>query len=158
MHNAYVIFSPTNEIPTNEPTTAMPHEPHANQATNIPSKDMKKEHKQSRHAQIRQHRRETLRRLKESEELFFDTNITLAKDKQTVMAKEDTTNAWSVAINAAHNQRSKPSVGIMQQGKNKIHSVGSAFNRTLKSINKAKHIQSNLTQNIRTIKDPNVVM
>jgi hypothetical protein len=67
VHNAYA----------NEPTTAMPH---VNQATNVPSKDMKKEHKQSRHAQIHQHRQETLRRLKESEELFFNTNITLAED------------------------------------------------------------------------------
>jgi hypothetical protein len=39
-----------------------------------------------------------------------------------------------------------------------MHSVGSAFNRKLKSINKAKHIRFKLTNNIRTIKDPNVVM
>jgi hypothetical protein len=84
VHNAYVILSPTEEIPTNEPTTAVPH---ANQATNVPIEDMKKEHKQSRRARIRQHRQETLRRLKESEELFFDTNITLAEDEGTVMAK-----------------------------------------------------------------------
>jgi hypothetical protein len=45
VHNANVILSPTKEIPTNEPTTAMPH---ANQATNVPIEDMKKEHKQSR--------------------------------------------------------------------------------------------------------------
>jgi hypothetical protein len=46
----------------------------------------------------------------------------------------------------------------MQQGRNMIHSVGSAFNCTLKSINKAKHVRFKLTNNIRTIKDPNVVM
>jgi hypothetical protein len=39
-----------------------------------------------------------------------------------------------------------------------IHSVGSAFNRTLKSINKAKHVQFKLTNSISIIKDPNVVM
>jgi hypothetical protein len=78
--------------------------------------------------------------LTESEELFFYTNITLAEDKQTVMAKEDTSNAQRVAIYSAHAQRSKPSVGIMQQGRNMIHNVGSAFNRTLKSINKAKQV------------------
>ena len=53
VHNAYVILSSTDEIPTNESTTAMPH---ANQATNVPSEDMKKEHKQSKRARIRQHR------------------------------------------------------------------------------------------------------
>jgi hypothetical protein len=98
--------------------------PHANQAAKVPSKDMKKEHKQSRCAQILQHRRETLQRLKENEELFFDTNITLAEDKQTVMAKEDTTNARRVAINSAHNQRCKPSVGLMQQGLNMSNNIG----------------------------------
>jgi hypothetical protein len=155
VHNAYSILSPTEEIPTNEPTTTMPH---ANQATNVPIKDVKKEHKQTRRARICQHRQETLRRLKESEELFFDTNITLAKDKQTVVAKEDTSNARRVAIDSAHTQQDKPRVGLMQQGQNMIHSVGSAFNRTLKIINKAKHVQFKLNTNIRIIKDPNVVM
>ena len=59
---------------------------------------MKKEHRQQRRALIRQHRRETLRKLRESEELFFDTNITRAEDERTVMAKEDTSNARRVAI------------------------------------------------------------
>jgi hypothetical protein len=46
----------------------------------------------------------------------------------------------------------------MQQGLNMMHSLGSAFNRTLKSINKAKHVRFNITNNIRVIKDPDVVM
>ena len=45
-------------------------------------------------AQIHQHRRET----QESEELFFNTNITLAKEERTVMAKENTSNARRVAL------------------------------------------------------------
>ena len=96
--------------------------------------------------------------MKESEELFIDTKITLAEDKQTVMAKEDTSNAQHEAIDSAHVQQDKPRVGLMQQERNMIHSVGSAFNRTLKSINKAKHVQFKLTNNICTIKDPSVVM
>jgi NACalpha-BTF3-like transcription factor len=46
----------------------------------------------------------------------------------------------------------------MQQGRNMIHSVGSAFNRTLKSINKAKHVRFKVNNSIRIIKNPNVVM
>jgi hypothetical protein len=77
-----------------------------------------------------------IHRLMESKKLFFDINITLAEDEQTVMAKEvqPTTNAQRVAIDSAHAQRDKPSVGLMQQEQNMIHSVGSAFNRTLKCI------------------------
>jgi NACalpha-BTF3-like transcription factor len=46
----------------------------------------------------------------------------------------------------------------MQQGRNMIHCVGSAFNCTLKSINKAKQVQFKRTNSIRIIKNPNVVM
>jgi hypothetical protein len=53
VHNAYSILSTTEEVPTNEPTTTMPH---ANQATNVPIEDVKKEHRKQRRARIRQHR------------------------------------------------------------------------------------------------------
>jgi hypothetical protein len=74
------------------------------------------------------------------------------------MAEEDKTNARRVAIDSAHTQRGKPNVGLMQQGRSMFHNVGSAFNCTLKSINKAKHVRFNLTHGICQIKDPEVVM
>ena len=77
------------------------------QTTKVPSKDMKiftmsekvttKEEKQQRKLQRRKHDKET-----QNKELFFDTNITIAEDERTVMAEEDKTNAWRVAIDPAH--------------------------------------------------------
>ena len=49
----------------------------------------------------RKHVKNTLRRLRESEELFFDESITQAEDERTAMAKEDTGNAKHKAISAA---------------------------------------------------------
>jgi hypothetical protein len=45
-----------------------------------------------------------------------------------------------MAINAAHTKRGTPSIGLAQRGRNAAYSLGSAFNRTIKKINKNKHV------------------
>jgi hypothetical protein len=47
-------------------------------------------------------------------------------------------NIWQ--INAAHTKRGTPSIGIAQRGRNAAYSLGSAFNWTIKKINKNKHV------------------
>jgi hypothetical protein len=56
------------------------------------------------------------------------------------LAKADETNKKRMAINAAHTKRGTTSIGLVQQGRNAAYSLGSAFNRTIKKINKNKHV------------------
>jgi hypothetical protein len=109
-------------------------------------------------ALIRQHRRAVLQKLNKSEELFLDTALTQAVDEQTTMAKLNINDAKQAAINSAHARMDKPCVRIMQQGRNMVHSIGSAFKRAEKTINNTKHVCFSLQHKVRTIKNNNVVM
>jgi hypothetical protein len=51
------------------------------------------------------------------------------------LAKADKSNA----INSAHTKLGTTSIGFAQRGRNATYSLGFAFNRTLKKINKNKH-------------------
>ncbi len=57
------------------------------------------------------------------------------------LAKNDTSNKKRAAINTAHTKRGTPSIGFAQWGHNTAYSLGSAFNRRLKKINKNKHVR-----------------
>jgi hypothetical protein len=100
----------------------------------------RKEHCLKQRAAQRQHLKLMLRRLKESEELFFDNSITQAEDERTTMAKNDNKNAKRIAIDAAHAKQDKPRFGIVQQGRNTVYAFGSAFKRQFKGITKNKHV------------------
>ena len=63
------------------------------QTTPVQQPKAAKDTKKRRQDKIRKYRRETLKRLKENEELFFDEAITRAKDERTKMAKKNRTNA-----------------------------------------------------------------
>ena len=80
---------------------------------NRPSKQNNKQRKQEI---IQKHQRDTLKRLRESEEIFLDQRITRAKDEHTTMEKDYKASTWKIAINKAHAERSKPTVGMWQQG------------------------------------------
>ncbi len=45
-----------------------------------------------------------------------------------------------MAINADHTKRGTTSIGLVQRGRNAAYSLGSAFNLTIKKINKNKHV------------------
>ena len=114
--------------------------------------------KHQRQALIRQHRRAILQKIIESGELFLDTAITQAEDERTTMAKLNINNAKQAAIDSAHARTDKPCVRIMQQGRNMVHSIGSAFKRAVKTINNTKHVRFSLQHKVRTIKNNNVIM
>jgi hypothetical protein len=88
-----------------------------------------------------------LRCLRNSDNLFLDSSITLTEDERTSLAKADKSNKKRMAINAAHTKRGTTSIGFAQRGRNAAYSLGSTFNRTIKMSNKNKHV-SFATHNI----------
>jgi hypothetical protein len=84
--------------------------------------------------------KQTLRRLRERDILFLDNSITRAEDERTILAKADDSNKKHMAINNAHTKRSTTSIGYAQRSRNATYSLGSAFNRKIKKINKNKHV------------------
>jgi hypothetical protein len=72
--------------------------------------------------------------------LFLDNSITLAEDKWTSLAKADDNNKKRMAINDAHNKHGTTRIGFTQRGRKAAYSLGSAFNRRIKKLNKDKHV------------------
>jgi hypothetical protein len=137
LHNAFAILSQPDD-PANYNMSGPPLQMDDNK-TIIPP-DPQEHHRQRKIAR-RQHIKQTLRRLRDSDDLFLNNSITLAEDEQTSLAKNDTSNKKRAAINTAHTKRGTPSIGLAQWGCNAAYSLGSAFNRTLKKINKNKHVR-----------------
>jgi hypothetical protein len=102
-HNAFSILSANNGPKINPPLT-QPKAP-APEVDYIPLK--------KKRTRILQHRKDTLRRLRDSDKLFLDTCITQAKDERTAMAKENTTNVKPIAIVKAH-RCNKHTIGLLQ--------------------------------------------
>jgi hypothetical protein len=137
LHNAFAILSQTN-APTiyNMSSPALQMD---NNKTIIPPHP--REHRRQREIARQQHIKQTLRRLHDSDDLFLDNSITLAEDERTSLAKaDDTNNKKHMAINTAHIKRGTTSIGFAQCGRNAAYSLGSAFNWTMKKINKNKHV------------------
>jgi hypothetical protein len=136
LHNAFAILSqpvdPTNynmsgpPLQMDDDKTIIPPDP--------------QEHRRQRKIARRQHIKQTLRQLRDSVDLFLDNSITLAKDKRTSLAKANNSNKKRMAINTAHTKHGTTSIGFAQRGRNAAYSLGSAFNRTIKKINKNKHV------------------
>jgi hypothetical protein len=55
------------------------------------------------------------------------------------MAKEDTSNAKRAANDAAH-KLNTTDIGLIQQGRNIVHNIGSAFKWKMKNIIGTKHV------------------
>ena len=136
LHNAFAILSQPND-PTNynmsrpiltidDDKTILPPDP--------------REHRRQRKIARRQHIKQTLRCLRDSDNLFLDDSITLAEDERTSLAKADETNKKCMAINTAHTKQGTTNIGLAQRGHNAVYSLGSAFNRTIKKINKNKQV------------------
>ncbi len=84
--------------------------------------------------------KQTLRQLRNSNDLFLDDSNTRTEDKRTSLAKAGDSNKKRMAINTAHIKHSTTSIGFAQRGRNAAYSLGYAFNRTIKKINKNKHV------------------
>jgi hypothetical protein len=133
-HNAYGILSHSNNpIPDDETIYIDP--PLAQQDADI--------HEHFRQCKIarRQHIKQMLRLLSESENLFLDNNITQAKSEQTILANGDQTNTQRWAINSAHVKNNKPTIGLAQRGCNTAYSLGTTIGETLKKISNNKHVR-----------------
>ncbi len=136
MHNAFAILSQPDD-PTRCYMSGPPLQK-ADDKTVIPPDPRK--HRRQRKIARRQHIKQTLRHLRDSDNLFLDNSITLAKDEWTSLAKADDNNKKCMAINDAHNKRGTTRIGFIQLGRNATYSLGSAFNRTIKKLNKDKHV------------------
>jgi hypothetical protein len=136
VHNAFAILSqpdapthynplsPTQQI--NDNKTIIPPGP--------------REHQRQQKNARRQHIKQTLQRLCESDNLFLDNSITQAEDELTAITKNNTKNTKHVATGSAYAQRNQPTIGLTQRGQNTAYRLGSAFNRTIKKLNKNKHV------------------
>ncbi len=101
--------------------------------------DPKEHHRQCKIAR-HQHMKQTLRWLRDSDDLFLDNSISLTEDERTSLAKCGTSNKKHSVFNSAHTKHGTTSIGFAQRGHNAAYSLGSAFNRTIKKINKNKHV------------------
>jgi hypothetical protein len=66
------------------------------------------------------------------------------------MAKEDTSNAKRGAIDAAH-KFDTTDIGLIQQGQNIVHNIGSAFKRKMKNITGMKHVHFSCNTQVHII-------
>jgi hypothetical protein len=137
LHNAFAILSQPNALTIyNMSGPALQMD---NDKTIIPPNP--REHRRQQKIARQQHNKQTLQRLRNSDDLFLDNSITLAEDEWTSLAKNDTNNKKCAAMDTAHTKHGTPSIGFAQLGRNTAYSLGSAFNRTLKKINKNKQVR-----------------
>jgi hypothetical protein len=130
IHNAFAILSQLDD-PTRYYMSGPPLQIDNNK-TIIPRRQCK--------IAWQQHIKQTLRHLRNSNNLFLDNSITLAEDERTSLAKAADKNKKRMAINNAHNKRGTTRIGFTQRGCNAAYSLSSAFNRTIKKLNKDKHV------------------
>ncbi len=136
VHNAFAMLSQPDD-PTSYNMSKPPRQMDDGKTTLPP--DPREHHRQRKIAR-RQHIKQMLRRLHDSNNLFLNDSITLAEDKRNSLAKADESNKKRMAINAAHTKQGTTSIGFAQRGCNAAYSLGSAFNRTIRKINKNKHV------------------
>jgi hypothetical protein len=101
VHNAFAILSQP-DTPTHYNAPRLTQQINYNKTIIPPGP---REHRRQRKIAQRLHIKQTLRWLRESDDLFLDNSITQTKDECTAIAKNDTNNAKCVAIDSAHAQR-----------------------------------------------------
>ena len=65
---------------------------------------------------------------------FFDEQITRSEDERTSLAKDDTTNAQRVMIDAAHSASSPTSLTFLQRGVNAGYNLSTKFRRAIRNL------------------------
>jgi hypothetical protein len=100
VHNAFAILSQPN-APTHYNVLSLTHQ--IDDIKTIIPPGPQERLRQQKNAR-RQHIKQALRRLRDSDNLFLDNSITQANNKCTAIAKNDTNNAKRVAINSTHAQ------------------------------------------------------
>ncbi len=136
MHNTFAILSQP-KAPTHY-DAPRPTQQISNNKTIIPPGP--REHRRQRKIARRQHIKQTLWWLCKSDDLFLDNSITQAKDECTAIAKNNTNMAKRVAIDSAYAQHDQPTIRLAQRGQNTAYCLDSAFNQTIKKLNKNIHV------------------
>jgi hypothetical protein len=106
LHNAFAILSQPDD-PTNYNMSEPPMQMEDDN-TSIPPDP--REHRRQRKIARRQHIKQTLRCLRDSDNLFLENSITLAEDEWISLAKDDDSNKKRMAINDAHTKRGTTSI------------------------------------------------
>jgi hypothetical protein len=124
LHNAFAILSQP-DAPTHYDAPS-PTQQMDNNKTIMPPGP--REHCRQQKITQHQHIKQTLQRLRESDNLFPDNSITQAKNECTAIAKNNTNNAKRMAIHSAYAQRDQSTIGLAQRGQNTAYRLCSAFN------------------------------
>jgi hypothetical protein len=135
LHNAFVILSqPDNPTHNNlsgpplqmdDDRTIMPPDP--------------REHRQQRKIAWRQHIKQTLWLLRDSDDLFLDNSITLTENKWTSLVKADDSNRKRKAISNAQQALVLPNADVMPPTVWALHSTGRIKRSTRTSISALPH-------------------
>jgi hypothetical protein len=146
-NNAFAILSVSNNPTTKQAASVAVPSPISCETDNKTIMFDPKEHCQQCKIARQQHVQQTLRQLRKNDNLFLDNSITITEDEHTGLAKKNNSNAKRKAIDSSHVRQDKPSIGLAQQGHNLVYSMSSAFNRTIKKLNKTKQHVSFATHN-----------
>jgi hypothetical protein len=140
LHNVYSILSVSNDptIESNDKEHIIVH------LTQLAKAVKSTKQKRLQQRDRRKHVKNTLRRLQESEELFFDESIARAENEPTTMAKEDTSKAQYKSISTAHIlgkiNRIATNTSILQRGQSTLCSIGSGIKQMVKRATGAKYV------------------
>jgi hypothetical protein len=153
-NNAFAVLSVSNDPTTKQAAPVAVPSPISCLTDNKTIMFDPKEHRRQRKIARQQHVWQTLRQLRKNDDLFLNNSITITEDKCTNLAKNDDSNAKRKAINSSHVRQDKPSIGLVQRRRNLVYSMSSAFNQTIKKLNKTKQHVSFATHNtVRLCKD-----
>ncbi len=90
--------------------------PPSNQTYIFSERSLNEKEKQDQKLKRRMHRRQTLQRLAQQDDLFLEESITTAEDERTAMAKADETDSRQKTVDRAHEQsNTKPTASITQR-------------------------------------------
>jgi hypothetical protein len=147
MNNAFAILSVSNNPTTKQAAPVLVPSPISHKTDNKTIMFNPRDHSRQRKIARQQHVWQTLQQLCENDDLFLDNSITITEDERTDLNKNNNSNAKRKAIDSFHVRQDKPSIGCVQRGCNLVYSMSSAFNRTIKKLNKTKQHVSFATHN-----------
>jgi hypothetical protein len=157
VHNAFAILSQPN-TPTHYDALNLTQQINEDKTIIPPGPG---EHRRQQKITWHQHIKQTLQRLRKSDDLFLDNSITHTEDERTAITKKNTNNTMHVAIDSTHAQCNQPTIRLAQRGQNTAFCLGSAFNQTIKKLNKNKHLsfaKQNKVHLFNATSTPNIML
>ena len=152
MSNAYASLPCFNDPVVQDPPTQSLELPTARPTTQDESKAAGTRHQ--RKAARRRRAKQALQNLRDLDEIFFDSRITLAEDERTDMAKQDAKNGKRITIDNAHKQQDRPTQTLMQRGRNAGYRMGTSLRRAIQHLTytnqRVRFATRNKTANFRS--------